>query len=110
MEMTVQLTQLNLGKKGDRSQRQLFRKVEKAFDKKDMAMAMLQAKCEAIEARLWDLEHKKRKKVELTPNSKFANIQAVRRSRHRDPDFEDSFSELSDVESVDSTLSCIYVD
>ena len=109
VDLTLQLAKLNIANKGSREQRLLFRKVEKAFDLKDLSIAMLKTENEALKARLWDLEHKKRKKVEITPNSKFARIRHLRRSRRADPDYSSCTSEESDVSSLDETQSCIEI-
>ncbi|KAM7220906.1 hypothetical protein V8F06_003630, partial [Rhypophila decipiens] len=50
---------------------------------------------------LWDLKHKKKKKVELSPNSKFAGVRAVARARRGDPDIDDSF--IGESESIPFT-------
>ncbi|KAM7186273.1 hypothetical protein V8F33_011869, partial [Rhypophila sp. PSN 637] len=80
INLTIQLGQINVANKGNRMQRSLFRKVEKAFDLKDLKVAILETENEALKAELWDLKHKK-KKVELSPNSKFAGVRAVARAR-----------------------------
>ncbi|KAM7186432.1 hypothetical protein V8F33_011825, partial [Rhypophila sp. PSN 637] len=109
VDLTLQLAQITTANKGNRTQRMLFRKIEKAFNLKDLKVAILETENEALKAELWDLRHKKKKKVELSPNTKFAGIRAVARSRRGDDDVDDSFIEESEVDLVDETASCIVV-
>lgn len=56
------------------TQRQLFRKVVKGFDEKDYALAQANLRVTQLEARLEQLEPRKRRAVRTSPNSRFADI------------------------------------
>lgn len=57
--------------------RQLFKKITKGFDEKDILLAKAELKIQALEARLEASRPKKRRKVKTSPNSKFADIEAI---------------------------------
>jgi len=59
----------------------LFSKVQKAFDKKDVQLAAQNRQIESLEAQIDADRARKRKKVKLSPNSKFANIEAIRKAQ-----------------------------
>ena len=59
------------------TQRLLFRKIQKAFDEKNVQLATAQRQIQALEARIETIKPRKRKKVDLSPNSKFANIEDI---------------------------------
>ena len=65
---------------GDHTARLLFRKVQKAYDSKDFELAKAQARIKDLEAQLEDVRPRKRKKVKISPNSKFADIRAIHRA------------------------------
>jgi len=97
-----------------RTSRLLKRKITKGFDEKDYRVAMLEEENKALKARLEALRPKKRKKVELSPNSKFADIEAIRRAQIKAGAVEESLIEgeqESDEDSEASTAegSCIVV-
>ncbi|TVY27535.1 hypothetical protein LHYA1_G003645 [Lachnellula hyalina] len=60
------------------TQRLLFRKVLKGFDERDYALAQARLQVTQLEARLEQLEPRKRRKVRTSPNSKFVDIQAIK--------------------------------
>jgi hypothetical protein len=92
------------------TQRLLFQKVQKAFDNKDSQLASSLQRIKVLEAQVAKMTGGKRKKVKLSPNSKFVDIESIRKAqieaRHIQPDMDESSkSELS------SDLgSCIVVD
>lgn len=86
-----------------------LRKVGKAIDKKDFKFAVAKRRIEALEAEIDRLRRTKRRKVEIDPNTQFANIATIRalqRAVGRAP-IEDSDS-LEEEDSSD-VESCIQV-
>ena len=63
------------------TKRLLFRKIVKGFDEKDSLLAKTQLQIQAQETKLETARPKKRKKVETSANSRFANIEATRRTQ-----------------------------
>jgi hypothetical protein len=57
--------------------RVLFRKIAKGLDDKDFIITKQERKIQALEARVVQLEPRKRRKVRTSPNSKFANIEKI---------------------------------
>jgi len=55
----------------------LFRKIAKGLDDKDFIIAKQERKIQALEARVVQLEPRKRRKVRTSPNSKFADIEKI---------------------------------
>jgi ABC-type antimicrobial peptide transport system ATPase subunit len=60
--------------------RVLFRKVAKGLDKKDFVIVQQKLRIKQLEAKIVQLEPRKRRKVQLSPNSKFASIRAIIRA------------------------------
>jgi len=110
LDLTAQFATLTIAKKGTKMQRVLFKKVEKAFNEKDLKVVMLETENEALKKRLWDLENKKKKKVPISPNRKFAEIKDIMRSRGEFVEEEDSTSEESGSEIGGETEDCIVVE
>ena len=92
------------------TQRQLFRKITKGFDKKDFILAEIKYRIEQLEARVEQLESRKRRKVRTSPNSKFADIEAIRQAQIEAGDREIK-EEGSDISvDTDSTGDFIEVE
>ena len=72
-------------------------------------MATAEAKVQALESQIEGLRPKKRKKVETSPNSKFANIKTIQKAQEEDSEVVISSDESSDTESNSSIASCIEV-
>ncbi|KAK8093427.1 transposase [Apiospora hydei] len=100
-EFKEQVRLVNLLKEYTTTQRQLFRKVRKAFDEKERQVEALQAQLEAVRPR-------KRKKVNLSPNSKFATIEDIQRTQLAVGEAENSLNEESDSDNSKAG-SCIVV-
>ncbi|KAI1855983.1 uncharacterized protein JN550_013924 [Neoarthrinium moseri] len=109
-ELVDQIRQFNTIHHHTTTQRQLFRKIHKAFDDKNIQLAVNQRQIEALEARLEAVRPRKRKKVELSPNSKFANIEDIYKAQIAAGEVETSLDEESDGESTSSIASCIVVE
>lgn len=78
-DLKDQLGLFNKLEQSTTTQRLLFQKVRKAFDEKDVQLAVAQRKIESLEAKVEAVRPRKRKKVDLSPNSKFADIEAIYR-------------------------------
>lgn len=109
-DLREDLNQLSqLGKASTSTARLLFRKVSKAWDQRDFVIAQHEQKIKQLEARVLQLEPRKRRKVVASPNSKFVGIGAIRRAQieagARVIEEEDAYS----VEELSSTLSHITI-
>ena len=91
------------------TQRLLFRKIQKAFDKKNVQLATAQRQIQALKARIETIRPRKRKKVDLSPNSKFANIEDIHQAQLAVGEAESSLDGESDSESLSEAGSCIRV-
>ena len=108
-DLTVQLAQININSTARRHRHILFRKVGRAFNKKTFELAAFQRENEALKA---EIEHKrggKKKKVELSPNSKFAGIADIRRAQRAAGTIPDISDESESPDSEGTTESCIVV-
>ena len=72
-------------------------------------MATAQRQIQALEARIDTIRPRKRKKVDLSPNSKFANIEDIHRAQLAVGEVENGLDEESDSESLSEASSCIRV-
>jgi len=99
-----------------RDERHMLRNWQKMMNESALKETVLKRKQEEFDAKMGELEGKKRKKVKPNPNAKFvtiANIRAAQREVGRDiPDLEDSEgpdvsdSEDSDESEVLSQIEC----
>ena len=64
------------------TQRLLFRKIVKGFEEQESVLANHELKIQSLEVQLEKARPKKRKKVKISPNSKFADIQAIQRTQN----------------------------
>ncbi|KAF6809209.1 transposase [Colletotrichum plurivorum] len=91
------------------TQRLLFRKVEKAWDERDYQLAVAERKIVALQVEVDVSRARKRKKVKMSPNSKFANIVAIRRAQIEAGEVDDSSNESSASNNPSEHGSCIVV-
>jgi hypothetical protein len=91
------------------TQRQLFKKITKGFDEKDSLLAEVRLRIQALETQLEIARPKKRKKVETSPNSKFADIERIFQAQQAavGVEIEDEGSETSEISVVEA--DCIVV-
>jgi len=108
-ELRDQLTLFRRLEEGQSTQRLLFRKVEKAFDEKDIQLAIANQKVRSLEAQLEAARPKKRRKVKTSPNSKFANIEAIRRAQIEAGEVENEPDESDGSEIPGDEADCIIV-
>ena len=91
------------------TRRQLFYKVQKAIDEKDVQLATSLQKIKSLEAQVEAGKRRKRKKVKTSPNSKFANIEAIHKAQVEAGEVENSTDESSESDIPSETGSCIVV-
>jgi 4-hydroxybenzoate polyprenyltransferase len=87
----------SLGKSDPSTERILFRKIIKGFEKQESVLADHSYKIQSLEVQLEKARPRKRMKVRTSPNSKFADIEQIRRTQlaageasTRDKDEEES--------------------
>jgi hypothetical protein len=90
--------------------RVLFRKMAKSLDDKDFLIAQHELRIKQLEARVQQLEPRKRRKVQTSPNSKFANIKAIRRSQIEARERQNVLVDSDGFASIASTLSHITIE
>ncbi|TVY32850.1 hypothetical protein LSUB1_G008693, partial [Lachnellula subtilissima] len=105
-EVRVQVETISrLGNSKLSTSRRLFRKLEKGFDEKDYALTQAQLRIDQLEARLEQLAPRKRRQVRTSPNSKFADIQAIKEAQigagDREIEEEDSNSSIESASTGD---------
>ena len=98
-----------LGKASAPTARVLFRKVSKAFDQREFVIAQHEQRIKQLEARVLQLEPRKRRKVRVSPNSKFVGIEAIRQAQIEAGDRHIELQDTSTVEELSSTLSHITI-
>jgi 4-hydroxybenzoate polyprenyltransferase len=91
------------------TRRLLFRKLQKAIDEKDVQLATSLQKIKSLEAQVEAGKRKKRKKVKTSPNSKFANIEAIYRAQVEAGEVENSPDESSESDIPSEAGDCIVV-
>lgn len=72
-------------------------------------MATSQYKVQALEAQIEAAKARKRKKVKTSPNSKFANIEAIYRAQVEAGEVENRLDESSESDIPSEAGSCIVV-
>ena len=89
--------------------RVLFRKVAKGLDNKDFVIAQYERRIKQLEARVLQLEPRKRQKVVTSPNSKFADIEAIYTAQVKAGDRPNVPLDSDGLINVASTLSHITI-
>jgi 4-hydroxybenzoate polyprenyltransferase len=92
------------------TRRLLFKKAVKAFDQKDFALGQAEMKIQQLEAKLDQLQPRKKRKVQTSPNSKFADIQAIQRAQIAAGDQEIVPIDSDSVGDSEATEDCIEVE
>ena len=108
-DLREQVYQSNLINQHTPTQRLLFQKVSKALDEKECQLASTTARIDALERQVEALKPQKRKRVETSPNSRFADIRRIQRAQEEESEIVISSDESGDVESISSVVSCIEV-
>ncbi|TIC91612.1 Jerky like protein [Colletotrichum higginsianum] len=91
------------------TQRLLFRKVKKGFSEQAYELANTQQKLELLQAQVTNTAVRKRRAVQLDPNTKFANIKDIQQAQLKAGEKEDDAAESSDSEYPSEAESCIVV-
>ena len=91
------------------TKRLLFRKITKSFDEKESLLAEAQMRIEALETQLEAARPRRRKKVKVSPNSRFVGIAAIQRTQEEVRTAEDIIDEASDASISDINDDCIVV-
>jgi hypothetical protein len=108
-DLREQFTQFNKDSPANQLSRPLFRKVTKGFDEKDYQLTQALKRIQVLEGKIEGMRPQKRKKVELSPNSKFASINDIYRTQEEANQEEDNTIIEPDIESIDSEQDCIIV-
>ncbi len=92
------------------TRRLLFRKISKGFNEKNFALRQAKVRIQQLEARLDQLQPRKRKRVQTSPNSRFADTRAIRRAQILAGDQEIVQVDSDSATDSDSTALCIEVE
>jgi hypothetical protein len=88
----------------------LFRKVSKAWDQRDFVIIQHEYRIKQLEARVIQMEPRKRRKVRTSPNSKFAGIEAIKKAQIEAGDREIKEEDSDRASQLASTLSYITIE
>jgi hypothetical protein len=88
----------------------LFRKVLKGINEKEYELGKANIKIKELEERLEYLRLKKKRKVQTSPNSKFAITRAIKEAQIAAGERQIEPIEPESGGESDSTISCIEVD
>ncbi|CCF41338.1 transposase [Colletotrichum higginsianum] len=91
------------------TQRLLFMKVKKGFNEKAYELATAQHKLELLQAQVTNTTVRKRKAVQLDPNTKFATISDVQKAQVEAGEKEDTAGESSESDLPSEAEDCIVV-
>ena len=90
--------------------RVLFRKISKGLDDKDFVIAQYERRIQQLEARVVELQPRKRRKVVTSPNSKFADIEKIYKAQVEAGDRPNIPLDSDGLVSVASILSHITIE
>lgn len=90
--------------------RVLFRSITKGLEQKDFVIAQQEMKIRQLENRLVQLQPRKRRKVEASPNSRFVNIKHIMRAQREAGERPNMPSDSDDTTTLASTLSHITIE
>ncbi|GKT92714.1 transposase [Colletotrichum tofieldiae] len=91
------------------TQRLLFIKVKKGFSEQAYELATAQQKLELLQAQVANTAARKRRAVQLDPNTKFANIKDIQKAQIEAGEKEDITDGSSESEYPSEAESCIVV-
>jgi 4-hydroxybenzoate polyprenyltransferase len=92
------------------TQRILFRKVIKGIDERDYELGKANIRIKELEERLEQLRPRKKRKVQTSPNSRFATTRAIREAQIAAGERQIEPVESESDGDSESTISCIEVD
>ncbi|GKT92706.1 transposase [Colletotrichum tofieldiae] len=91
------------------TQRLLFMKVKKGFSEQAYSLATAQHKLELLQAQVTNTAARKRRTVQIDPNTKFANIKDIQKAQIEAGEKEDITDESSEADLPSEAESCIVV-
>jgi 4-hydroxybenzoate polyprenyltransferase len=91
------------------TRRQLFKKLAKGWDEKDYALAQAELRIKQLEAKIEGSQPKKRRKVRVSPNSKFASVRAIKVAQIEAGDREIEEGDSDSSVNTEATGDCIEV-
>jgi 4-hydroxybenzoate polyprenyltransferase len=100
----------DLGTKDSFTQILLFRKIVKGFKEQESTLAAQSYKIQSLEVQLEKARPRKRIKVRMSPNSKFADISSIQKTQIKASETEIEQEEEDSSNNSDSTLDCILVE
>ncbi|KAM4066856.1 Tc5 transposase DNA-binding domain-containing protein [Hirsutella rhossiliensis] len=106
-DLKVQVVQFNQLDDDVPTKRLLFRKITKGFDEKDGLLAKAQLQIQALETQLAAVKPKKGRGWSRGPNSRFANIEAIRRAQEEVNAAENEESDETEAEVSEIGDDCI---
>jgi 4-hydroxybenzoate polyprenyltransferase len=110
-EITAQAIEFQkLQDQGLSTQRLLFRKIRKGFEEQESVLVDYELKIQSLEAELEKARPKKRRKVRTSPNSKFVNIEQIRKAQIEAEGAEIIDDDEEEANKSDSTLDCIEIE
>jgi hypothetical protein len=89
--------------------RVLFRKISKSIEQKDFVIAQQEIKIKQLESRLVQLQPRKRRKVQGSPNSRFITIEDIMRTQIEVGERPNVPLDSEDTTTLASTLSHITI-
>jgi 4-hydroxybenzoate polyprenyltransferase len=90
--------------------RVLFRKISKGIEQKDFVIAQQEMKIKQLESRLVQLQPRKRRKVQASPNSKFVSIEDIMRAQIEVGERQNVPLDSEGTTTLASTLSHITIE
>jgi hypothetical protein len=90
--------------------RVLFRKISKSIEQKDFVIAQQEIKIKQLESRLVQLQPRKRRKVQGSPNSRFITIEDIMRTQIEVGERPNVPLDSEDTTTLASTLSHITIE
>ncbi|KZL77371.1 transposase [Colletotrichum tofieldiae] len=91
------------------TQHHLFKKVQKGWDQYAYRLTVLERQAQAFQAQTDSQQQGRRKRVQMDPNTTFADIEDIRRAQIAAGEAEDSTDEYSGSELSFEAESCIWV-
>ncbi|TQN64899.1 hypothetical protein CSHISOI_10620 [Colletotrichum shisoi] len=91
------------------TQRLLFMKVKKGFSEQAYNLATAQHKLELLQAQVTNTAARKRRAVQIDPNTKFANIKDIQKAQIEASEKEDITDKSSEADLPSEAESCIVV-
>ena len=91
------------------TRRQLFKNLAKGWDEKYSALAQAELRIKQLETRIEGSQPKKRRKVRVSPNSKFASVRAIKVAKIEAGDRNNEEGDSNAFINTEATCDCIEV-